>query len=224
MSPHGRQLFIALNLSALFIFLCSGTACATTKGLNQIVTPDIQTQGELSLSVQQQDPNIGNRLELQAELGITKQFEIAVFQGSSPGEEVGNAELGIIARGPYLLSTGFLSWTTKGGAPEPFLEAGYYRKRIEIMIGAIDAPGQDSAGAVRYYRQTQAILGAAFQVDSRLLAQIDYQSGSNNFSTAGFTYSIAPQVTFNPAVYLSNSSPHIAYGYAVLTWSIQAFK
>jgi hypothetical protein len=221
-----RRIKMATLVLAVFspIALISPPAEATTKGLNQIVTPDIQPQGQLSFSVQQQDPNIGNRLELQTELGITKQFEIALFEGTSAAEQVANIEIGLLNKGPYLLSTGFLDWNTKGGAPQPFLEGGYYVKDVELMAGVIRTPSQDANGNIQNYKQTQAILGGAYHVGPRLLVQVDYQSGGNNFSTAGFTYSISPEVTLNPAVYISNASPHSAYGYAVLTWSLQAFK
>jgi hypothetical protein len=46
-------------------------ASATTKGLSQIVTPDLQGPGDLSLSLQIQDKRIANPYELQAEMGLT---------------------------------------------------------------------------------------------------------------------------------------------------------
>jgi hypothetical protein len=60
----------------------------TTKGLSQIVTPDLQPEGDLSLSFQIQDARIANPYELQAELGLTKWAEVAVFQGFKPNEEI----------------------------------------------------------------------------------------------------------------------------------------
>src|SRR5256886_3786872 len=53
---------------------------ATTKGLSQIVTPDLQGEGDLSLSFQIQDKRIANPYQLQAEMGLTKWAEVAVFQ------------------------------------------------------------------------------------------------------------------------------------------------
>src|SRR5438067_8135235 len=57
----------------LFIFTFSAvhSSFATTKGLSQIVTPDLQPEGDLSLSLQIQDKRIANPYELQAELGLT---------------------------------------------------------------------------------------------------------------------------------------------------------
>jgi hypothetical protein len=216
---------LAPAVFVVLLTLSGGAANATTKGLNQIVTPDIQPEGALSLSIQQQDPTIGNRGELQTELGITDTFEIAVFQGDSPADQIGNAELGLYNRGPYLLSTGFLNWTTKGTAPQPFLEGGYYKGNGELVLGAINVVDQETtnAGAIRNTHSTQALLGVAYRPTPRLQVQADYQGGSGNFSTAGFTYSITPSLSFNPAIYVSNSTPVKGYGYAVLTWTIQAF-
>jgi len=59
---------------------------ATTKGLSQIVTPDLQLTGDLSLSSQAQSLHIAYPYELQAELGLTKFAEIAVFKGFEPKE------------------------------------------------------------------------------------------------------------------------------------------
>ncbi|HMG04528.1 MAG TPA: hypothetical protein VK581_03655, partial [Chthoniobacterales bacterium] len=44
------------------------SARATTKGLSQIVTPDVQSAGDLSLSFQAQSMMIANPYQLQAEL------------------------------------------------------------------------------------------------------------------------------------------------------------
>lgn len=201
-------------------------ARATTKGLNQIVTPDIQPEGVLSISAQQEDPTIGNRYQIQLEQGLTRNFEVAYFQGFSPDQEVLNAELGLLQKPPYLLSTGFLGWTSDGIAPQPFLEAGYYKGSWETMVGVIRAESEAPAvgGAQRLQWATEAITGAAYRVSPKLLCQVDYQAGSQNFATAGFTYSLSPTVTFNPAIYVSNSTPRKGYGYAVLTWNVQIFK
>lgn len=200
-------------------------AQATTKGLNQIVTPDLQPYGQLSLSLQRQDPNIGNRTEVQVEIGLTKRFEVAFFQGANPGVQIANAEYGLYAHGPWLLSTGFLNWSTRGDQPAPYLEGGYYARNTELMLGvarAVVATG-NLEGANRTSHQAQGILGYGYRVSPRLLLQLDYQSGNANSATAGFTYSITPPLQLNPAVYLQNASPHHLLGYAVLTWNIQAF-
>jgi hypothetical protein len=59
---------------------------ATTKGLSQIVTPDLEPQGDFSLSFQIQDKRIANPYQLQGELGLTDWSEVAVFRGFQPDE------------------------------------------------------------------------------------------------------------------------------------------
>lgn len=215
-----------ITVAAGILLAAAVPAGATTKGLNQIITPDIQPDGVLSISYQQVDPNIGNKYEAQLELGITPRFEIAAFQGFAPSEQVLNAEYGIYQSKHYLLSTGFANWTSKGIEPQPYLEAGYLEGNFYGMAGAIHAvTEQDNAdGSVRKDHETQAILGAAYRVAPKLNLQLDYQSGDSNFATAGFTYNLSPQLSFNPAVYVANAHGHAAYGYAVLTWNVQAFK
>lgn len=187
-----------------------GPAGATTKGLNQIVTPDIQPVGILSLSFQGQHEGIGNALQFQTEYGVTPRFEVAFFEGMKPGLQTAAAEYGILAHGPYLLSTGFTGWSSDGGAPQPFLEGGYY-------VGPHKAVG----GLVRNGSHSQTVVGYAFQANPTLLLQVDYQSGEGNSSTAGFTYSLTPALSINPALYRTNDSPHHTFGYAVLTWNVK---
>lgn len=192
------------------------SARGTTKGLNQVVTPDIQPKGVLTIGFQEQDTHIGNCTELQWELGLTKRFEVAVFQGFSPPSIVLNSEFGVVQKPPFLLSVGFLGWQNQavgGSGPEPFLEAGYYKGKNEWMAGALHAG-----------KQYQLILGWGYQARPDLLIQFDYLGGSGNFATAGFTYSITPNLQINPAVYLSNGTLHNCYGYTVLTWSVQLWK
>ena len=212
-------------LSAFLLIWGMVPALATTKGLNQIVTPDVQPDGMLSFSVQQQDPNIANRYEVQIELGLTKRFEVAIFQGASPPEQVANAEYSILVKGPYLLSTGFFNWTTEGTAPQPYLEGGYYKGNTELMLGVarVVAEQPDVAGFTQNQHQYQAILGYGYRIHARTLIQFDYQSGTANSATVGFTYNVTPQLQFNPALYVSNADGHKIWGYAVLTWNINVF-
>jgi hypothetical protein len=57
------------------------TAHGTTKGLSQIVTPDLQAEGDLSLSLQIQDKRIANPYELQAELSAFSSNLVRGFSG-----------------------------------------------------------------------------------------------------------------------------------------------
>ena len=75
---HSRFALLAV---ALLVTLSAGCALATTKGLNQILTPDIQPAGVLSLSYQGQSSQIGNSEQAQFELGLSKSIEVAVFRG-----------------------------------------------------------------------------------------------------------------------------------------------
>ena len=185
---------LPLFAAGLSLLLPVSPAFASTKGLNQIVTPDVQPVGILSLSLQQQDPNIANRYEVQAELGLTKRFEVAIFQGASPPEQVANAEYSLVQKGAYLLSTGFFNWTTQGSAPQPYLEGGYYKGNVQAMLGLarVIAQHQDVAGLTQNQHQFQSILGLGYRVHPRLLLQLDYQAGSANSTTAGFTYNVSP--------------------------------
>jgi hypothetical protein len=197
----------------LIIGLCAlSEAHATTKGLSQIVTPDLQPEGQLSLSFQAQSREIGNPYELQAELGITSWLEAAVFQGLSPSEGVINVEAGLVQHGPWLLSTGFINWSASGSSPQPFLEAGYYTTENKWM-----------AGPIRVHDQTQLLLGWAHDFNETWRFQLDYQSGSANFFTVGFTCNATARLQFNPAVYFSNSR-HTAVGYIVFTYTFPVWK
>ncbi len=110
---------------------------ATTKGLSQIVTPDLQPEGDFSLSFQAQSKRIGNPYELQGELGLTKWAEVAVFKGFQPNELIFGTELGLIQHEPYLLSVGFVNWSPHSHVdPQPFIEAGYCTEHHKFFAGA----------------------------------------------------------------------------------------
>ncbi|PYL64834.1 MAG: hypothetical protein DMF25_05690 [Verrucomicrobia bacterium] len=103
---------IASYFLAVIASLAAAQTCfATTKGLSQIVTPDLQPEGDFSLSFQAQSERIGNPYELQGELGLTKWSEVAVFKGFKPNELIFGTELGLIQHEPYLLSVGFVNWS-----------------------------------------------------------------------------------------------------------------
>jgi hypothetical protein len=202
-----RPLILVCSLAAL---LNGGSrARATTKGLNQIVTPDIQQVGVLSISGQVQDSRIANSQELQLELGLTPRTELSFFQGFRPREEVLGGELGLVQSGPNLLTAGAINWSSRGGGAQPVLEYGYYGKDDHFIVGAIYAGRRD-----------EGILGYSHQLTEKLQLSLDYQSGPGNSVTAGFTYDLTPTLQVNPAVYLTNSRPHRLLGYIVLTWNL----
>jgi hypothetical protein len=196
-------------IAAMALAVCAfaSPARATTKGLNQIVTPDIQPAGVLSVSLQFQDPAIGNGVQAQFELGLAQRFEIALNRGLSPGQFMGGMEYGLVQRPSFLLSTGVLA-PGPGQGLQPFLEAGFPHRDETFTVGAIRQGGR-----------SLALLGWDHRVNARLHATADYESGSDNFATVGLNLGLSPTVSLNPALYLSNSS-HDTYGYVVITWNL----
>ena len=191
------------------IFICASSSFATTKGLSQIVTPDLQPEGDLSLSLQIQDKRIANPYELQAELGLTKWAEVAVFQGFKPNEEILASEFGILTKEPYLLSIGFINWSPRSDVdPQPYLEAGYYTEHNKFIVGAIHAGYKN-----------EAILGYAYDFNKQWRVQVDFQSGAENSSTIGFTWNITPDFQVNPAIYFANYHPERVMGYIIFTYT-----
>jgi len=208
-----NRIAILSGAVALALGLAARPAQATMKGLNQIVTPDIQPAGKMSLSVQAENSQVGNSEQFQAELGLSKRFEVAWYAGFHPGDNLFHAEYGLIQEKHLLLSTGFLNWSARGASPQVFLESGYYTGPLQTMFGAINA--QHHLGI---------LAGSAYQVTPRVQIEADYQSGQANFATAGFTWTMAPNLQLNPALYISNSSPHKAYPYAVMTWTFSLWN
>ena len=182
---------------------------ATTKGLSQIVTPDLQAEGDLSLSLQIQDKRIANPYELQAEIGLTKWAEIAVFRGFQPDDWIFGTEIGLLTKEPFLLSVGFVNWSPHLDVdPQPYIEAGYYTEHHKVIVGAIHAGYKN-----------EAILGYAYDFNERWRVQVDWQSGSENSSTIGFTCNVTPDFQFNPALYFSNDDLRRVMGYVVFTYT-----
>jgi hypothetical protein len=187
---------------------------ATTKGLSQIVTPDLQAEGDLSFSLQIQDKRIGNPYELQLELGVTKWAEVAMFQGFDPNEEIFATEIGILRTEPWLLSVGFTNWSPRTGVdPQPYIEAGYYTEHNKFIAGAIHAGYKN-----------EVILGYAYDFNKQLRAQVDFQSGAENSSTLGVTWNITEDFQVNPAIYFANFHPDRIMGYVVFTYTFHVWK
>jgi hypothetical protein len=203
-SKHG------LGLILFIVLFCAATpSWATTKGLSQIITPDLQPEGDLSLSFQAQDKLIANPYQLQAEMGFTKWAEAAVFKGFKPNELIFATEIGLLTREPWLLSTGFINWSPHSHIdPQPFLEGGYHTEHQKFIVGAIHAG----------YRN-QAVLGYAYDFNKSWRAQIDFISGTGNSSTIGFTWNVTPDFQMNPALYVTNDKPHKLLGYVVFSYT-----
>ena len=199
--------------AALALIASAAAARATTKGLNQIVTPDLQPAGQLSISAQAQDARIANPAELQFELGLSKWAEVALFQGLRPREEIFGAEVGLWQDGPQLLTAGAVNWSSRGGGAAPVLEYGYYASHDHYIAGAIRSDGR-----------IEGILGYSHQLTDKLQFSADYQSGPGNAVTLGLTYNFTADLQMNPAVYFANTRPHRAMGYVVLTWTFALWR
>lgn len=201
-----------IALLAMLMF-CRSTAYPTTKGLSQIVTPDLQPPGDLSLSFQAQSARIANPYELQAEMGLTNWAEFAVFQGLKPSEQIFGTELGLLTKEPYLLSVGFVNWSPHSHVdPQPFLEGGYYTEHQKFI-----------AGAIRAGDKNEVLLGYAYDFNKTWRAQVDFQSGSENSTTFGFTWNITDDLQMNPALYVNNGPGHDLFGYVVFTYTFHVW-
>src|SRR5260370_11055762 len=154
-----------LRVGFATLVLCA-LSFATTKGLNQITTPDLQPEGDFSLSLQIQDKRIANPYEIQTELGLSNWAEVAVFKGFDPNELIFATEIGLLTKQPYLLSVGFTNWSPHSNVdPQPFIEAGYYTEHHKVIIGATHAGYKN-----------EAILGYAYDFNQTLRAPFDCQT------------------------------------------------
>jgi hypothetical protein len=209
-----RRSFFRFFLFLSLFLLIRSPSFATTKGLSEIITPDLQPEGDLSLSFQRQDSLIGNPYQLQAEAGLTSWAEAAVFKGFQPNELIFGAEFGLLRTEPWLLSTGFANWSPHSHVdPQPYLIGGYYTEHHKFIAGAIHAGFRN-----------EAILGYAYDFNKQWRAQVDFQSGSGNSVAFGFTWNITPNFQTNPAVYVTNDKPHKLLGYVVFTYTFHLWK
>ncbi len=166
-------------------------------------------EGDISVSFQLQDEKIGNPYQIQAELGVTKWLELAAFKGFKPDDYILGTEIALIQKEPWLLSIGAINWSPKyGDPPQPFIELGYYTEHHKFIVGGIHAG----------YRQ-EVILGYAYDFNKTWRAQADFQSGSGNSVTLGFTCNITRDLQCNPALYVTNDRPHDVLGYIVFTYT-----
>jgi hypothetical protein len=205
-----RRFFLAVAL----LLAPLSSVRATTKGLSQIVTPELQGAGDLSVSLQIQDERIANPYELQAELGLTKWAEVAVFRGFQPDDWIFGTEIGLLTKEPYLLSVGFVNWSPHLNIdPQPYIEAGYYTEHHKFIAGAIHAGYKN-----------EAILGYAYDFNQQWRVQVDFQSGKENSSTVGFTWNITPDFQVNPAIYFANYHPERIMGYIVFTYTFHLWN
>ena len=79
------------------------------------------------------------------------------------------------------------------------------------------------AGAIHAGYKNEAILGYAYDFNERWRVQVDWQSGSENSSTIGFTCNVTPDFQFNPALYVNNGPNHDLFGYIVFTYTFHVW-
>src|SRR5207244_525620 len=105
---------------------------------------------------------------------------------------------------------GFVNWSPRGHVdPQPFLESGYYTEHHKFIAGAIHAGYKN-----------EAILGYAYDFNQTWRVQVDFQSGSENSTTLGFTCNITRDLQINPALHINNGSGHDLFGYVVITYTL----
>src|SRR5260370_2983512 len=111
-----------------------------------MVKGDLEGEGDLWVRLEIQDKGIAKRYELQAELGLTKWAEVAVFRGFQPDEWIFGTEIGLLTKEPFLLSVGFVNWSPHLDVdPQPYIEAGYYTEHHKVIAGAIHAGYKNEA-------------------------------------------------------------------------------
>jgi hypothetical protein len=209
---HSKTLRVLIAIVSILTCYIPCDSFATTKGLSQIVTPDVQPEGDLSVSFQWQAKQIGNPYQFQAELGLTKFFEVAVFQGIDPKETIFGTQLALIQKKPYLLTTGFVNWSTKGEPPQPFMLGGYYTEHQKLI-----------AGIQFIHNRGAAVLGYAYDFNKTFRVQVDFQSRKQDFFTIGATWTPNDLLQVNPAIYFSNEKPGNVSGYLVITFTKHLF-
>ena len=206
--------YVTTVIVIIAILVGAPSAIATTQGLNQIATPDVQPEGTLALSFNLQEQKIGNPYQLQAEMGLAKWLEIDIFQGFKPNDTIIETEVGLLSKQPYLFSIGFLNWSPHNRvAPQPFAIGGYY-------IGS----HQFVAGATRSDFRNEALLGYAYDFNKTWRLQVDWQSGSGNSSTVGIVWNVTPEFQASSAVFVTNDSPHEVLGYVVFTYTFHLWR
>src|SRR5437763_8266977 len=158
-----KRIEFAALIAMVVIVSSAPSSLRATKGMSQIVTPYLQGPGDLSLSFQAQSEKIANPYELQAEMGLTKWAEFAVFRGFKPDDWIFGTEFGLLTKEPYLLSVGFVNWSPHVD-PQPYIEAGYYTEHHKFIAGATHV-GYRNEAILRYaydFNQTWRVQ-AAFQ-------------------------------------------------------------
>ena len=208
--PSHLKMIIVVIIAVL---LSASSSFGTTQGLNQIATPDVQAEGTLALTFDLQEQEIGNPYQVQAEIGLTKWFEIDIFQGFNPNDSVIETEIGLLSKEPFLFSIGFLNWSPHSHVdPQPFAVAGYYSGRHEFVAGATHSDFRN-----------EGLLGYAYDFNETWRVQVDWQSGSGNSSTIGIVWNVTRDFQVNSAIFVTNDSPHKVLGYVAFTYTFHVW-
>ena len=209
-----KRIALAAAIFILVFAIADAPSSHATTGWVQVVTPDLQPEGELSLSFQWEGEKLGNPYELEAEMGLTKWAEVAVFRGLDPDEWIFGTEIGIRREVPWLLSIGFVNWSPHRNVdPDPFIVAGYYCNQHKVIAGATHVD----------YRH-EAILGYAYSFNDCWQVQVDWQSGSGNSSSLGVTWNVTSEISITPAIFVTNDSPHEVLGFLTLSYTFDFRK
>jgi len=195
----------------ILITVMSSPVFGKVNGLNQIATPDIQPPGLLTATLLGQNVELGNPVQTQFDLGITKSLEVAFYQGYSPGATAGNVEVNLIDRKSFLISAGLLGLQTNTKI-QPFVEAGYLTGKSFLV------------GGVQFQNNSVfPVFGVIYQAAPKLQITSDYVGGGCNFSSIGLSYSLTPTLSFSPALFVSNCVPHKLYCFGTISWNIKAW-
>lgn len=209
-----RIKFVTIIALMVVLIVSAASSSASTQGLNQIATPDMPPEGDLSLSFQAQGEKLGNPYQVQAEMGLTERFEFAIFKGFEPNELIFATEIGLLTKDPYLVSIGFSNWSPHSHVdPQPYIEAGYWGDHHKFTAGLAHADFRN-----------EAILGYAYDFNDTWRVQLDFQSGSGNSSTIGIVWSINDDCQINPAIYVTNDSPHEVLGFVSFTYTFHVWQ
>jgi hypothetical protein len=151
---------------------------------------------------------------VQLELGLFSWAQIAIFKGFKPNELIFNAEIGLSREEPWLLSIGMSNWSPHSHVdPQPFVIGGYYTRHDQFI-----------AGATRVGSRHEALLGWIHNFNETWRAQINFQSGSGNAISLGFTCNLTRDLELSPGIFITNDSPHQVLGYVLLTYTFPIWQ
>lgn len=196
------------TINVLWLLALFAPASASLLGLNQIVTPDIQPEGELSISVFGVNKAAGNELEMQIDLGLSPSCEISVSRSFVPGQTETAIQVGLASRGPFLLSVG--TWSAhRGIKSQPFILSGW-REGKSYTVAGIQKEDSTYSG----------VFGTGYTLTPVVSLAVGWITGPGNYLTVGCDVNLSPSLSFNPALFIANDAPHQCYGYGALTWTV----